>query len=198
MKKFIFNKDKYATFSKKISSFCIDFIIVLIFGCLFAYGSVNINKSLDSYKESANLVDKKISLLNQYTFEAKLSDIDSEGNIVSTNDMYKKYAISHILLSYDNNIEYFAANGINNLHENSNIKDKYVSISVNTDSLAYFYCVYLPNLTGEVNQPDYKGLTPYEYYKNIIKDNTNDYSMFDFADEYPTLKPEFAVGLYSY
>ena len=78
--------------------------------------------------------------------------------------MYEEWAKSSSLLSYENNQEYFKANGYGNVPQNDDMEGLR-ALDVEHDYLASFYIEYLPNLDGEFNQPSYGMLSPEEYYR---------------------------------
>ena len=77
--------------------------------------------------------------------------------------MYEEWAKRSILLSYENNQEYFKANGYGNVPQNDDMEGL-SALDVEHDCLASFYIEYLLNLDGEFNQPSYGMLSPEEYY----------------------------------
>lgn len=198
MRKYIFEKDLKVNLSKRVWAWLCDFILLVILGCIFSSLTISINKNLECYKTATATVNSQIELMNNMIFDAGLSSKDEEGNILSQDDMFRKYAIGHILLSYDNNKEFFEENGYTNLHQNEKIKGKYESISPQKDCLSYLYIFYFPSLEGNYNQSSYGGLTGNEYFKFVLNSVNKDLSMFDMDKEYPILKPIASVNLYSF
>ena len=154
MKKFTYNKVHAITFGKKWQVWPIDLLLFILLGVGLSFAAVNINKSLSIYTETSNIVNSKIEELNAINKEAKLLGENSEGRNLSIEEMYEEWAKRSILLSYENNQEYFKANGYGNVPQNDDMEGL-SALDVERDYLGYFYIEYLPNLDGEFNQPSW-------------------------------------------
>ncbi len=196
MKKYIYSRSSGASFNKLIKSFFIDYIILILLNVVVAFMSFFACVNSSVYKNHNEIINVQIKRMMEITDEAKLSDQDNDGNLLSLNDMYKKWAIGHILLSYQENEQQFNEAGLNDINSNEIIKDKYYPITIANDYLANIYCNYLPSLDEKVL--DYKGLSGKEYYKKVLTDLNVDTSMFNMNRDYPTLKVSFAINLYNY
>lgn len=196
--KYEYTEDESASSMEKAKAYLFDVVILLLLGVIALMGVITIHQNLPSFKKQVNKVETQIKVMNEMTEEAKLCELDKNGKPISLNDMYTKYAISHILLSYDNNEAYFNEKGISNLHEHENVKDKYSSITVETDCLANLYVNYFPNLKGEFNQPDYGGVSPILYFKNVLISENENLELFDMEQDYPVLKRDYAFRLCEY
>ena len=106
--------------------------------------------------------------------------------------MYEEWAKRSILLSYENNQEYFKANGYGNVPQNDD-KEGLSVLDVEHDYLGYFYIEYLSYLDGEFNQPSYGTLSPEEYYqkasveKNQLLSYIKDYEEIVKTHKYPLI-----------
>lgn len=196
MKEFIYTDDAYISFGKKIKRYFINLIIMILVGILLTLLNVSICTNADYYQKNNQVVNTKIEKMLELTSDAYLSKKNSEGELLSLNDMYKEYATGHILLSYECNQVEFNQKGVNDLYNNEKIKDKYFAIDSSKDYLANLYYNYLPSLGDEYF--DFEGLSTSEYYKKVLRETNKDLSMFDLEKEYPTLKVEFAICLYEY
>ena len=106
--------------------------------------------------------------------------------------MYEGWAKRSILLSYENNREYFKANGYENISQNDELEGL-SALDINHDYLGYFYIKYLPNLDGEFNQPSYGDLSPEEYYHDVFISINSEISSFSFLNNYPILIKQFII-----
>ena len=122
MKKFTYNKVHAITFGKKWQVWPIDLLLFILLGVGLSFAAVNINKSLSIYTETSNIVNSKIEELNAINKEAKLLGENSEGRNLSIEEMYEEWAKRSILLSYENNQEYFKANGYGNVPQNDDME----------------------------------------------------------------------------
>lgn len=197
MKKFTYNKAHAITFGKKWQVWLIDLLLFILLGVGLSFATVNINKTLPIYTETSNIVNSKIEELNKINKEAKLLGENSEGQNLSIEEMYEEWAKRSILLSYENNQEYFKANGYENVPQNDDMEGL-SALDVEHDYLGYFYIEYLPNLDGEFNQPSYGTLSPEEYYHDVFVSINSDVSCFSFLNNYPILNPGSAIDLYRY
>lgn len=197
MKKFTYSKAHAITFGKKWQVWLIDFLLFILLGVGLSFASVNINKSLPIYTETSNNVNSKIEELNAINKEAKLLGENSEGRNLSIEEMYEEWAKRSILLSYENNQEYFKANGYENIPQNDEMEGL-SALDIDHDYLGYFYIKYLPNLDGEFNQPSYGDLSPEEYYHDVFVSINSEISSFSFLNNYPILNPGSAIELYRY
>lgn len=168
MKKYIYSRSSGASFNKLIKSFFIDYIILILLNVVVSFMSFFACVNSSVYKNHNEIINVQIKRMMEITDEAKLSDQDNDGNLLSLNDMYKKWAIGHILLSYQENEQQFNEAGLNDINSNEIIKDKYYPITIANDYLANIYCNYLPSLDEKVL--DYKGLSGKEYYKKVLTD----------------------------
>ena len=106
--------------------------------------------------------------------------------------MYEEWAKKSILLSYENDQEYFMVNGYGNVPQNDDMEGL-SALDVEHDYLASFYIEYLPNLDGGFNQPSYGMLSPEEYYhkasveKNRLLSYIKDYEEIVETHKYPLI-----------
>lgn len=196
MKKYIYSCNSIAAFKKKIKAFFIDYIILVLLSVVTTFVSIFLCVNSSNYQTHEEIINVQIEKMIDITKNANLSDKDENDELLTLNDMYKKYAIGHILLSYELNTQEFIENGLDAINQNENIKDKYYSINTSNDYLAYLYYHYLPSLDN--NPINYDGLNCSDYYKNVLKNVNDDVSMFDMNKDYPTLKVSFAIDLYNY
>lgn len=198
MKTIIYDQTSSVSFGKKALAYLIDFVILIMIGSLCSFLTVEVSKKTEGYLKSAEVVETQIDLMNAMTSEAKLLKIHDDGEIYTMEEMYKDFAISHILRSYDENTDKFHQAGIENPHEVEGIKGIYTSATDENDSLAYVYCHYFPKLGEDSNRPIYEDDKALEFFKTNLQRTGQDLSMFDMSSEYPVLKAENAINLYSY
>ena len=191
MKRYIYSSDALITSKKNIKVYITNFVFMLFIGIIINFLGAFYMSNSDYYNKNNEIVNVQIEKMLQMTEEANLSDKDKDGNLLELNDMYKKYAIGHILLSYELNEDEF-----NNLGYYDLKVEGYYKINIEEDYLANFYFNYLPSLDN--NPLDYNGLSNSEYYKKVLNDLNKDLSMFNLDEEYPSLKTSFAIELYKY
>lgn len=185
-----------APFNKKLKAYFIDFGSIILLSLLICIISISIFINSTYYKKQDQTINNQIDIMLKLTKEANLSDEDENGNILDLNDLYKKYAIGHILLSFNIDPTSFTNSNYTDIKNHEQIKDKYFPIDVKTDYLANIYYNYFPNLNGEFNQPKYTDAST--YFKEVLTTVNKDLSCFNMNLTYPTLKGEFAVSLYEY
>lgn len=113
-------------------------------------------------------------------------------NPVSIDSLIEKYALSHILLSYDKDPDAFKAYNVEPVNSLNVTKASYES-----DQLSSFYTVYSANH----NVVDFAGVDPKLYFIRELKSSSpkTDYWVNDEASlAFPYLKGSFACDLYRY
>lgn len=191
MKKYEYSSDALITSNKNFKVYFINFIFMLFIGIILTFVMSFYGSNSTYYNENNDIVNIQVEKMLSLTNEAHLSEVDKKGNVLSLNEMYKKYAIGHILLSYELNEEKFNEKGIDDI-----VVEGYSKITIESDYLANLYYNYLPSLYD--NPIDYKGMSGSSYFKKVISEINNDVSMYNLEEEYPSIKVEFAIELYKF
>ena len=137
MKRYIYSSDALITSKKNIKVYITNFVFMLFIGIIINFLGAFYMSNSDYYNKNNEIVNVQIEKMLQMTEEANLSDKDKDGNLLELNDMYKKYAVGHILLSYELNEDEF-----NNLGYSSLKVEGYYKINIEEDYLANFYFNY--------------------------------------------------------
>lgn len=188
-----------ASLSKKVISYFLDALILLILTVAINFGSVAILETTPNYKENSEVVSTSVSEIYSLEEEARFIDLynlDNEkvSSPISQNDMFQKWLVRHLLHSYEVNDKTIFTS-IDKISEN---ELKYGEASLENDYLAYFYVEFLPNHQNEgmieVN------ISGEDYFKNNILDvklSNDDIFYFDNNNFY-TLTPSYAKDIYNY
>ena len=204
MKKFQPNSNSYAYLGQRFKAWILDALILLVCLVPLSYAGYEVAKNTPYFTDKRAAYEQCVDELNHYAIEAKLSKEKEKDVFYSTDELLTEYFVSQMLLSYDNDPSAFTDAGIDeNPHDNEKIKDKYVSATLNEDTLAYFYVVYACTNEKAINDPyklNYQGKIPMVFYKDLLKAKTSDSSVYNYGEDesYPYLKSNFAINLYKY
>lgn len=195
MTKYSFDKAFVTSFSTKFASFLFDFILLIFINLLLCFGSNEIVKNLNPYKEANNNVNLCVNNINKLTNEAHLTSYKEDDQLKTLDEMFEEYVDSHLLLSFNLNKDDFINDDITENNVNENLKDV-IPASYDNDYLGYFYIHFLKE--NQYQDFDFQGLSPYDFFKNVLLTNKTKSYLFDFSYDFPSLKSEHSIDIYKY
>ncbi len=138
-----------------------------------------------------------------FEFEKNEDESTNYGNIVNQNDVFKKYALSHILYSYDLHKEEWDAKYTKESDNPYSIKEKYgvESASFDNDYLGYFYVNYAKNNNENNNLFSLENGESYiSHFKSVLLNHSKgaEWSYYEDNDMLPSLWASYAHTLYRY
>ena len=205
-------KEGYLRSSRRIYAGLIDSILLIIASFIILISGMEILQNcIPQYKskiDEINIqrvecykIEEEAKLYEFNTNKDGLSDYDS---IIKQEDTFKKYCLSNITYSYNNNEttrdNYFKTFEVKPV--DMKIDDKIISeATFDNDYLGYFYSNYIKthdfsNIL-ELNTDSFDGKT---YFKKVLKDNSigTTWNYNESNDLLPVLNIEYSATLYGY
>ncbi len=181
-----------------VVSFCLLLTSNAIVGNIPAYS--NQIEQINSLRIDMYKIQEETKLFEFKTKENGEKDYD---NLISQNDVFKKYVLSNVLYSYDLNKEEWDAKYVK---ENDNpyvIKEQYSieNASYSNDYLAYFFVNYAKENNENNNLLSLStGETYISHYKTLLKNYSKgaEWEYYEGEDSLPSLKMDYAYTLYRY
>ncbi len=202
-------KEGYLKSSKRIYASLLDSLILVVVTFLLLFVTNQIVKNTSSYKEKISglrsyqtEIYRLIDETNLYVFNEDDNGNKDYENRLSQVDIYKRYALSNVLHSYNTFKEDWDKTYPNEEEILLNLKDKYkiTEASYETDYLAYFFVTYAKSHNENNELFILKNAETYEsHYVSLIKNNADKVEWEYFEnDALPALKITFAHNLYKY
>ena len=129
-----------------------------------------------------------MNTLFSYSIEAKLLK-EENGKILNENEMFQRFVYKEVLLSFNENKDYFLTNDISSINNPYQVEMS----SPSNNELIYFYVTY----AKDNNLIDYKGMDPLDYYIDVIGSSNSILSYYEINESnFPVLKPSLALSYY--
>ena len=175
--------------SKRLFSGFIDFVLLILLEFVLFLGVCHpIIKTIPSYQEYDSIRENEMNTLFSYSIEAKLLK-EENGKILNENEMFQRFVYKEVLLSFNENKDYFLTNDISSINNPYQVEMS----SPSNNELIYFYVTY----AKDNNLIDYKGMDPLDYYINVIGSSNSILSYYEINESnFPVLKPSLALSYY--
>ena len=175
--------------SKRLFSGFIDFVLLILLEFVFFLGVCHpIIKTIPSYQEYDSIRENEMNTLFSYSIEAKLLK-EENGKILNENEMFQRFVYKEVLLSFNENKDYFLTNDISSINNPYQVEMS----SPSNNELIYFYVIY----AKDNNLIDYKGMDPLDYYIDVIGSSNSILSYYEINESnFPVLKPSLALSYY--
>lgn len=205
-----YHKEGYLSNSRRIYSALIDSIILIIVTFCLLIGSNKIVGNTSTYASRINNINNYRIKMYELTEEAKLYEFKTNDdgskdydNLISQNEIFKKYALSNVLYTYNMNKNKwdstYSTSGDNPLY----LINKYniEAASYENDYLATFFVTYAEkhNKNNDLFILN-DGETYKSYFKKILKNNSkgSEWEYREDSDILPSLKLDYAYTLFKY
>ena len=176
--------------SKRLFSGFIDFVLLILLEFVLFLGVCHpIIKTIPSYQEYDSIRENEMNTLFSYSIEAKLLK-EENGKILNENEMFQRFVYKEVLLSFNENKDYFLTNDISSINNPYQVEMS----SPSNNELIYFYVTY----AKDNNLMDYKGMDPLDYYIDVIGSSNSILSYYEINESnFPVLKPSLALSYYN-
>ncbi len=205
-----YRNEGYLSFTRRIYSSLLDALLMVVVSFCLLLASNAIVGNTPAYSSQIDAISSLRVDMYKIQEETKLFEFKTKDNgetdyenLVSQNDIFKKYVLSNVLYSYDLNKDNWDAKYVKENDNPYTVKDEYgvESASYSNDYLAYFFV----NYAKDNNENDNLfALTSNETYMAHYKTLLKNYSMgaewnyFEGEDALPSLKMDYAYTLYRY
>ena len=205
-----YRNEGYLPLPRRLYSSLLDgFLMVVLSFCLLL-GSNAIVSALPYYKgemETINVSRKQMYQIQEETklFEFASNDDGSKNydSLLSQNDLFQKYVLSHVLYTYDLNKEEWDSTYTKETDNPYTRQSEYgvSSASYSNDLLAYFFVTYAKSNNENNNLFSLSEGESYEsHYKTLLKNNSKgaEWEYYEGSDQLPSLKMSVAYSVYRY
>jgi len=204
-----FENESPSPISRRFFAFFIDALLIVAAHFVLFLISGSITSNTSSYKQEETVLKSTRIRCLEIEEEAHIYEFEGSGeerfnSPIDSEELFKQWAYSHILKSYNSNQAYFVTQGINEFELGSDV----VEASYQTDRLAYFFANFIEQKNSDYSIIDLGGKTAKEYYYSFFQQEAFYYSNGDQIEhlwiydsltyELPTLKDSFAANLYKY
>ncbi len=205
-----YRNEGYLSSARRIYSSLLDALLMAAVSFCLLLASNAIVGQIPTYSNKIEAINSLRIEMYQIQEETKLFEFETKENgeknydsLISQNDVFKKYALSNILYSYDlNKTEWDAKYAKENDNPNV-VKERYgvESTSYSNDYLAYFFVNYAKENNANNNLFSLMASETYiSHYKTILKNHSKgaQWEYYEGEDELPSLKIDYAYTLYRY
>ena len=205
-----YRNEGYLPLPRRLYSSLFDALLMVVLSFCLLLGSNAIVSCLPYYKgqmETITTSRKEMYLIQEETklFEFKTKEDGSKDyeNLLSQNDLFRKYALSNILYAYDLNKEEWDAAYAKESDNPYSKQSEYnvESASYGNDLLAYFFVTYAQNNNENDNLFALSEGESYpSHYKTVLRNHSKgaEWEYYLGSDQLPSLKIATAYSLYRY
>lgn len=196
--------------SRRLYSSLVDSLLMIVVSFCLLLASSAITSNTPFYEEQIEIINSKREEMYRLEEETKLFEFDknSDGStnynsLSDQNLVFKKYALSHILYSYDLNKDEWNAKYLLETDNPYSKQEEYEvePASFANDYLGYFYTEFAKNNNQNNNLFALEsGETYITHFKKVLRNNSKgaEWVYFDNSDALPALSMDYAYTLYRY